>query len=155
MTEWTKAPEVEQVAKPIIASHYPDLAGVDIVYVFRDKAKKHGDKIVEGTCMVKQGLDAMLAFGLNSSADVQFFVIEIAKDLWDDAPPDYREYLVDHELAHTRVERSNGARKLSTVTHDIEEFGAVIQRHGIMSPEHSKFLGNVGKAQLELFASNL
>lgn len=155
MTEWNKAPEVEQVAKPIIASYYPDLAGVDIAYVFRDKAKKKGDKIVGGTCMVKQGLDAMWFYGSSSSADLQLFVIEIAKDVWDDAPPDFREYLVDHELAHTRVERSNGARKLSIVNHDIEEFGTVIQRRGIMTAEHSKFLANVGKPQLELFASNL
>lgn len=155
MPNWTTAPAVRDVAKPIIASHYPELHGIDIVYVFRDKAMREKGKIVAGTMEVKRGLDAMLYYQAADSGDHQFFLMKIARDIWDDADPDFREYLVDHELAHTAVERVNGIRQLSIVPHDIEEFGVVIQRHGVITPAHSKFLGEVGKAQLELFASQL
>ena len=64
-------------------------------------------------------------------ANALFFVITIAKPIWDKLDPKQRLALVDHELMHCDVE-SDGldGLKLRLVPHDFEGFYREAQRHG-------------------------
>ena len=146
MAKYRPAPAVERIAEELIPKYHEHLEGVRIEYVFRDKASSKGGKVVAGRAHLKSGLVAYLAqdrpsesFDLN---DERFFVIEIAEDVWSALEAAQREALVDHELSHCMldVDEDDGSWDLSIVGHDVEEFAAVIERHGLWQPD----LANLG-----------
>lgn len=156
MATFRTADEVKRVAKKLIGAHHTHLHGIDIKYVFRDKATKDRGKVIAGTATVKKGVDAMIAAGSTDSTGLFYGLITIAEDVWEKMTKAEREYLVDHELAHLGIDNDakTGARKLVTLPHEIEEFGAVIGRHGIQ-PATATFLEKFDHEQLRLFANNL
>lgn len=54
--------------------------------------------------------------------------IEVWDEAWSADSEDWKEYLLDHELSHFQV---NSKGEFGIVGHDIEEFEAVLQRHGV------------------------
>ncbi len=145
MPEYRPAPAVERIANKIIPRWHDHLAGERIEYVFRDKAAKKNQKIVLGTCKKISGLTAYLA-----SPDVEhahdaevedFWCVEIAEDAWRELEPHQREALVDHELCHIGFEYDEDADlvTLKPAAHDVEEFGSIIDRHGLWKPDLEEF----------------
>lgn len=153
-TRYWPAPELADLAAPIIAEHHPLLTehpGDRIVWVWRDKAKTSRHKVTLGTASLVTGRAAMLIEAARTGAlddraknigfdDHDLFVIEIAQDEWrshlDEAQ---RLALLDHELAHCHVaieyDEDNPemeiGRTLEIREHDIEEFRAIVERHGL------------------------
>lgn len=83
-----------------------------------------------------------------------FFVIEIASDMWgtDDELGNrfglsdaQRVALVDHELCHCTV-NEDGVPTL--LHHDVEEFGQVVERHGLWKPDLAWFARQTSGAQV-------
>lgn len=148
------APAVERIAKDLIARHHTDLHGVPIRYVFRSEAAKKAGKVVFGTARKISGLNAYLAADDVDEAGYgaeDFFVIEIAEDVWSVLDSDQRVALVDHELCHCSLEvTDDGTVKLGIRPHDLEEFRAVVERHGLWEPEVELF-AEVLVAQPKLF----
>lgn len=146
------ASEVARVAEELIGAHHPDLAAAPIVYVFRTPASKSHDRIVLGRAIRVTGLRAFLvalAAGevpddeeRRMSTDYTFYVMEIAREEWLDATPAARAALVDHELCHFRIDEETG--ELMIRAHDIEEFNAVVARHGEWKWDVSLFLDACG-----------
>lgn len=157
MTSYRPAPPVEAIARKLCAQYHQHLHSTRIEYVFRDKAAKHNGKTVLGSARKVSGLQAMLATpGAVASDDMDFFVIEIAEDIWDQLPQHKREALVDHELCHCLVAiGNNGNVKLSLMSHDVEEFSEVIARHGLWKDDIKEFIEGIGKPQLEAIAQQL
>jgi putative metallopeptidase len=122
MTEYSFAPEVADIAAPLIETHHEHLLGVRIDYVFRDKAASNRGRAKAGTARKVSALTALLA-----GADGPFFVIEIAADIWKLLPEWKRRALVDHEFLHCGL-NEDGAPVL--LPHDLEEFVEVVRRHG-------------------------
>lgn len=151
------APEVERIARRLIPFHHPHLHGTRIEYVFREKAKTSGDYTTWGQAKIIRGLPAMLATpGAQSSAGLEFFVVEIAHDVWDEIQAPQREALVDHELSHCGITTDDdGNTRLAMVRHEIEEFSGVLRRHGMWKADVARFLANVGPRQLDLFTDTL
>lgn len=149
MTSYRPASAVARIAQRLIGQYHTDLEDVRIEYVFRDEAAKKNGKLVLGTARKVTGLNAYLAQldedGWPTVDDgEEFFVIEIAEDAWLRLNGHQRTALVDHELAHCTTEvNKDDELVLKMVAHDLEEFRAVVERHGLWRPD------------LELFAESI
>jgi len=140
------APDVAATAAGLIAEHHPDLTDVPIVYVFRTPASKAHARLVLGRALRVTGLRAFLvslaagdvAVDDDESRDHTFYVMEIARPEWDGATPEARAALVDHELCHFRIDDETGELKIRA--HDLEEFNAVVARHGPWKEDVAMFL---------------
>lgn len=134
--------ELEQLANGLIKAHHPSLEAVRIAYVFRDQAPVSNGKTVAG--MTYRCDDRNFALHHFD------FVIEIAKDVWQDATNDFRRALMDHELCHPRLvldedgrpirDEKTGRLKVGINKHDVEEFDAILERHGAYHSDLRKFL---------------
>lgn len=155
MSTYSPAPDVKRIAEGLIPTHHPHLTGIRVEYVYRAEAARSGGKMVWGKARKKSGLDALLATpGFTVSDDLDFFVIEVAADVWGMLSMAQRAALVDHELAHCGCEQTDGGDlKLVILSHDVEEFGSILGRHGLWRPDLTEFMRAVGPEQLELFSA--
>lgn len=152
MTTFTDAPEVERLAKTLIANYHQHLLGLNIRYVFRDTVRKSNGKEILGTASKVTGRNAFFANpGALSSKGKEFFVIEIAEDKWVELNDAEKKALVDHELCHCGVEDDpQGGVKLVLKSHDVEEFEAIIKRHGLWSVSAREFAAAIDPQQLTI-----
>lgn len=141
MPQWKDAPELMELATPIIEKHHEHLVGCPIRFVWRSPARKMGKKHVAlGTAEVISGRFAWFVmneeekelaanFGLESP---RMFWIEISADDWQDLTEPQRLALIDHELCHCGVEwtEDDPEPELHLIRHDVEEFEAILRRHG-------------------------
>jgi hypothetical protein len=155
MTSYTTAPAVERIAEKLIEQHHRHLLDVPIRYLWRDKAASSKGNVVLGKARKVTGLPAHLVHLVRKDEppeEVEFFVLEIAADMWQTLTEPQRVALVDHELCHLGVEipeRADADRKLVIRGHDLEEFAAVVERHGLWRPAIETFRAAVD-AQLTL-----
>lgn len=151
------ADEVRRVAQRMIDKYHPDLRAVRIEYVFRSKASKRHGRVVAGSAKKVTGVNALLATdGAQSSEDLAFFLVTIAKDIWETLEPSKREALVDHELEHCRVEvDEDGFASLVMRGHDIEEFSSIVGRHGLWSDDLEWFVTSLPAEQMNLLGTSV
>lgn len=152
MADYREAPEVADLAQKLIDSvedHEPLRdPRVRVECVYRDKATRSKGRVQLGKARKVSGLNAFLANPESVQRDL--FVIEIAEDCWDRLTDDQQLALVDHELAHCRVEYDDvGTPQLSVVGHDLEEFEQIIRRHGLWQSDVASF-GSAVQEQLAL-----
>lgn len=142
---YSAAPQVERIAEKLIAAHHKHLATVPIRYVWRDKATRSKGNVVLGKARKVSGLGAHLVHLVRADEppdEVDFFVIEIAADMWATLSDAQQVALVDHELCHLGVdipEDPDKDRALVVRGHDLEEFAAVVERHGLWRPAVETF----------------
>lgn len=155
MSAYRVAPEVAAVAERIIDRYRHDLADVDIVYVFIDKAPTSMGRTVWGRARRVGGLNAVLAHlddyrGDRCEAPRPFYVVEISEDIWHGLDAKRRKALVDHELMHLKPEETDdGELALKMRGHDFEEFAAIIRRHGLWTSA-AESIGREASQQLAL-----
>lgn len=151
MPEYTPAPEAVRIGDRLIKKHHDHLEGVRIEYVFRDKASKSNGKTVGGKARKISGLNAYLADHEESLSPEDFFVVELAKDVWSALSKDQRVALVDHELLHCSIEvdENTGDTKLVLLSHDAEVFFSEIERHGFWHTDLDHLLKTVEERKLE------
>ena len=140
---------VGTIAAPIIKAHHAHLAGERIRYVFRSEHAKDAGKAVMGKARKISGLNAFLSADEDEGGG-DYFVIEIAHDIWQGMSNAERKALVDHELSHCRIKYSkDGEPSLYIAPHDLEEFAAIVERHGLWKRDVKDFLA-AAKGQLRL-----
>lgn len=160
---YSKAPEVEEIARRLIAQHHThllELGHVRIEYLFRSEAASSNGKTVYGKARKLSGLGAFLALGDDApegrpdaeTPEVEpFFVMEIAADCWATLTPKQRIALVDHELSHFKVAVNHDTGvKLSLAAHDLEEFKVIVERHGLWRSDIEDFVKAATHTQLSL-----
>jgi len=113
-----------------------------ISYIFRDEAPVSDDKVVAGMCYRVDDR--------NWTLHKQDFIIEISKDIWDDASDQFKEALMFHELKHCAIrldkdgqpgfDDKSGRLKTGIHKHDVEEFNDVLDKYGTFNPALRKFL---------------
>jgi hypothetical protein len=146
------------MAEGLIAEHHKhllDYAGYAprMEYVFRDKAQIAGGKMTLGTMHIVSNLNAFLADREeDDGAGQPFFCMVIAHDSWLNLTVAQREALVDHELCHCGLSLGKDDRlKLHIVPHDVEEFAAVLHRHGTWEDGLQSFMAQAkDRRQAEL-----
>lgn len=152
MATYWQAPEVKDIADDLIGTvdDHSGLKDVRIDYVFRDRAVRSQGRVTFGKARKVGGLNAYLAQSSAGIVDVEangpFFVVEIAHDVWQHLDDGQRRALVDHELMHFVVD-TDGA--LSLRGHDLEEFAAIVERHGLWASDVARF-GSAVAEQLAL-----
>lgn len=131
MPVYNDSPEIGTVAAKLIASHHPDLASINIGYLFRDQAPMARGRITPSMCVKVDDRNHVF-----TGKDV---LIEIGRDVWDRMDDELREVLVDHELHHIGVDlddkgatvlTNSGRPKIYLKPHDFAEFGVVMDRYG-------------------------
>lgn len=136
--EFSDAPEVEEIAQEQIPQWHDHLVNVRIKYVFRSIATKSNGKTVLAKARKVGGLTAFLADQDKSLATGDpFFVLEVAADMWKGRTEEEKRAIVDHELCHMWRDEDTG--KLSIHPHDLEEFAAVVKRHGLITNDLKHF----------------
>lgn len=135
------APDVETIGRDLIREYHPHLIKARLEFLFVNKVPKQGGKLVWGTARLVSGVNAFLAGQYIEEGDNgSFFAIVISEPVWDHLAEESRRALVDHELSHCWVEESDdGNTRLRLLRHDLEEFGAVVLRHGLWRQEVEKF----------------
>lgn len=150
--EYAPAAEAAKIAKGVIKDHHRHLTEVRIEYVFRDKHQTSNGREVWAKTRKVAGLHAYLAAEsehIDAEAGEPFFVIEIAKDIWQILNKEQREALIDHELCKCSAEfNDDGDVALKVRPHDLEEFRAVVERRGLWRPDVTEFLRAAKSADL-------
>jgi len=138
VSTYSPAPEVEAIARDLIADHHQHLdtalnENVSLTYLFIDPPPKKNGKTVLGMCKKLSSLPAYLSRRLAGEYSTDpLFAIVISLEAWKILEPKQKIALVDHELCHCKIEiDEEGETKLGVEPHDIEEFKAVVLRHGL------------------------
>lgn len=122
-TDWTREPEIEDLVRKVRDEHHPSLLGYWIAVVGRPKAASHQGKVIVAKVQLASDLVQVVA---EQPAEA---VIVVGMDVWANRSPAEREAIIDHELYHLVSDEG----ELRVIGHDMEEFGAVIRRHGLWS----------------------
>lgn len=140
--------DVYSVMDQLIASHHEHLVDseADIALIWWLKPSYAAGKLKLG--MAAKATDVQNALiGLTSKKSSGYqFVIFLSASAWEKFTPDQREALMDHELCHCfaeleeQNERGNGGWKFKLRKHDLEEFGEVVQRHGLWIKDLQDFM---------------
>lgn len=161
MAFYSAAPDVAEIGARLIAEHHRHLLNTRVEFLYRSEASRSGGRFILGKCRAVKGYQALLATPDviedpdGSSEDLAFFLIEVARDTWEMLNASQRIALVDHELCHARIEMDDdGDLQLRIAAHDVEEFGAILQRHGLWKPDLTAFIRALGPEQLSLLAEN-
>jgi hypothetical protein len=172
------APAVAAVAASLIAKHHQALMGVEVVYLFCDKPlTEHGrpavavhNRAMGRELFWMQTATAQTYFegaktgnGLlpDSAEDKQaeedgfdnprgMFVVTVWEKGWESLEGDLQRAVVDHELCHLGVESTKEGYRRVLKPHDVEEFQAIIDRHGPYTEALKKVLKVAVTGQPEL-----
>lgn len=141
MPKYEESTNLKNLGNDLIRKHHQDLNILKIAYEFRDEAAVSNGKIIAGRCVRVDDRNYII-----HGCDV---IIEIAKDVWDEATDKYRTAIMDHELSHVglRFEDGDVVRdvksdriKVFLKHHDIEEFADVLERYGSYHSALREFL---------------
>ncbi len=139
------APEAEAIAQTLKEKYHTHLLGVRVDCCFRSETQKTKGKRVLGSAAKTTIREEFLGRrGRNETgqftAPEHYFVLVFSEPEWKVLSDDQRIALVDHELCHCGVtEDGEGNRKLKLLPHDIEEFAAVVRRHGLYKGDIEQF----------------
>lgn len=137
---WTAGDDVQDLANEVIREHHPHLQDADILFLFREKASKRNGKLQAGKASKMSSKEKAIA---GREYD---FKIELAFDLWTLQNDAWRRALIDHELCHCGGNSLDGWELLA---HDLEEFAAIVERHGLWNQDVERFCRRTN--QLALF----
>lgn len=147
---YSPADEAAKIGRQLVAAHHNHLEGERIEYIFRSEAAESGGKTIWGKARKISGLNAYLAADPDETVTgvpqvdddngpAPFFVIELARDVWQGLTGSQRAALVDHELSHCQVKLKDGKASISCVSHDVEAFESEVARHGLWRSNLKRF----------------
>lgn len=118
---YSEADEPTAIARELIQKHHPHLAEARIVCLFElaDEPKTKNGKIVLAS--------ARKATGMLACFSQRDFILTFHGKSWEELTSETKRALVMHELCH--CDREDG--KWATKGHDLEEFGAVVEKFGL------------------------
>ncbi|MFH0989913.1 MAG: putative metallopeptidase [bacterium] len=128
-----EAQAVAEIAQVLIKEHHQHLNDIPIFYLFND------GKMQEWASMSKKSKKDEFITGYQ-------FVMEVSYKQWIVLTDKERIALVDHELCHASLDDKGNPVILD---HDIEEFAAIVSRHGLWRESVRKF-GYVCADQLNI-----
>lgn len=131
MASYQDSSELLAAGMALIKKHHPDLASLNIGFLFRDAATISRGHITMGMAVKVDDRNHIF-----NGKDV---IIEIARDVWDRLDDELKVVLMDHELSFIGVElddkgstvlTSNGRPKVFIKHPDVSEFSTVLDRYG-------------------------
>lgn len=134
--QFDPAESVEAIAKKLIPQYHTHLVNAKIAYLFKNKPTTKGGKLVLATAKKCSKEEQALCNYHNPEGENHFdFIITVFYKAWSEMSDAQKFALVDHELSHCLVdeepdEDGNAETQYKIISHDFEEFYAVIERHG-------------------------
>ncbi len=131
---YAEAENVEKEAMSLIPMYHPELAEARFKFVFVDKASMKNGKPVRGKV---RRITGVLEFLLEAD-----FMMEVALDQWNELTDVQRKALVDHLLeccTGEEDEADGGTMKYSVREPDVQEFSAILRRHGAWNDDLAAF----------------
>lgn len=117
---------VEDMAKELIPKYHSHLVNCEIAYLFKNKGITVRGRSAAATaekCSPK--VKALCNYD---------FLITICFEDWNNLSDAQKWAVLDHELEHCWVEEDDsGETKCKILPHDFEDFGSILQRHGLYS----------------------
>jgi predicted metallopeptidase len=133
--EYTYSPEAERIGRDLINDYHTHLSTCRVEFVFVSETPVAKGKEVWGRARKITGINAFL--GAKDDPE-DYFVIELARPIWNRLDDKQKRALVDHELCH--CDRNEETGGLIMVSHDVEEFSGVIVRHGLWRHDVQHFV---------------
>lgn len=167
--------DVIEIAQKCVYDWHKHLLDVPLIFIFCDEPEKVKGKEALATARKVSGREAYwIAERFASDGDrsaivgpcihlfeegftsgVEGFLVTIHQTSWSRLTHTQKIALIDHELCHCWAEEDkDGELVLKLVGHDLEEFRAVVQRHGAWEDGIKEFLEEARAAQLRLFNEN-
>lgn len=147
MPDLQLADEVKDIARILIAKYHPHLADARILYVFTDQTRRRCDRVKLGTAAKMNSLQRFLASSMESVESGPDYILMFDIKIWPSLDEKQQRSLTDHELEHCKIFVKAGMRwlrlpadqdkddyaawKYGLIDHDISEFVAIVERHGI------------------------
>lgn len=143
------ADSVEAIAKNLIPMYHPELATARVKYIFVDKASMKNGKPIFGKVRKVSGV---LEYLLESD-----FMLEIGLDQWNELSEQQRGALVDHLLERCTGEESeeDASMKWTMREPDVQEFSAILRRHGAWNDELTAFASVAKQIDIEEIAADV
>lgn len=142
--DWQRRTDVETIADYCIPKWHPLVGGATFYALGRPKASKNKGRDVWAT--LRKATPAERAIAESSHETPPDYVIVVALDVWARLPRETRIALIDHELCHAAGQDEHGGWTI--VGHDIEEFGAVVARHGAWRDDIRRFIEIAQRVEL-------
>lgn len=121
-TQFDHSETLKDMAKALLPKYHDSLIQANIAYLFKNKEITRGGKKVLATaekCSAK----------VKAISDYDF-VIVVAYPTWNDLTDKQKLAVLDHELEHCLItEDDEGNMKCQILSHDVEEFINIINRH--------------------------
>ena len=131
--EYEDADEVRAIAERIVIPRWHEPCGeLRIVYLATDDLGTHNGRKTIAQIRRATPVETHLA-----GIDIVFVVDALE---WAEMDEPRRIALVDHEFCHVEVD-GDGVKMRG---HDVEEFNAVVQRHGAWSEDLARFVRAIG-----------
>lgn len=147
---YAPAPDVAEIAGPIIACHHPHLCEMQprIEFLYVTPTPKKNGKRIWGQAKKVSNLAAFFASAdpTAEEANDPFFAVIISLNEWLRLSEAQKRALVDHELCHLwcEVDEDDADKiNLSILSHDVEEFRQIVERHGLWAPDVKGFAESV------------
>ncbi|WP_371366262.1 hypothetical protein SRRS_07000 [Sporomusa rhizae] len=135
--------DLEALAREIIQEHHSHLVEADIKYLFRTGNWEVKKRDTWGQAK-KVGKEVNFLTGYN-------FIITVHRDVWEQLSLNDKRALLDHELQHCSAGTDDAGNKVWYIQgHDVEDFHAIIRRHGLWSPALRKMEGLLNQTELDL-----
>lgn len=143
MSEFYNASEeLIDIANDLIENYHGHLIEAKIKYLFRTGNWETKKRETWGQAK-KIGKEVNFLTGYD-------FLITIHKDVWEQLNKSEREALLDHELQHCFAGTDKAGNKIWGVEgHDVEDFYAVIRRHGLWSKPLKKLEQTLNQIELK------
>lgn len=136
--EWEARADVDEVIAEAVREWHRDLKRAHIIGLGRPKAQKSKGKLVWASIKKASPLEQVL-YG-----DALDFILVVGLDVWTPLPMPQRRALIDHELSHATWDEGDDEKGIAgswkLVGHDLEEFDAVLKRHGAWKGDVLRFL---------------
>lgn len=150
--------DLRATANRLINDHFTHLGPKRVEFIFvlerdannRELAPKSKGKDVWGRARVISGLAAYFATAEEDRYKIpdKFFVIEIAKPIWERLEnPKHKEALLHHELSHCELSETG---QPTIAPHSLEEFTPTVREYGAWRMDVQAFI-QAGVEQMPLF----
>ena len=144
------APVVQDIARDLIPEHHFHLVEANIQYLFRNGTWYVNRKARAG--------NAEKCSGKVKHLTGHDFIITINAEIWPRLTDKAKVALVDHELCHCirNGDDEDGNPIWATEPHTVEDFAAVIRRHGLWDEELKRIgqaMDDFQKQQMVIFDS--
>lgn len=134
--------ELETIARELIQDHHSHLVEARIKYLFRTGNWEVKKRETWGQAK-KVGKEVNYLTGYD-------FIVTIHRDVWEQLEGKEKRALLDHELQHCSAGSDDAGNKIWYIQgHDVEDFYAIIKRHGLWSKSLRKMDSLLKQTELD------